>query len=219
MSPFVHMSVHELAFASQEAYRRQCDTMSAYAFELFCRALDERDQHAWLVVQEMYLPLVKSWIGKTVSGICEFDTDDCVQLAYTKFWRSLSRNEVVVREKFPHIGSVLKYLNQCVVTTAIDHLRKKQRLARLDDRLLKEKGKTAVSHLTLGDSCEKTERVRQWMQHKVSNPDERLLLKLLYEYDLKPAQIVRTFPDEFPNNDHLRRVRDRVMKWARRALV
>lgn len=216
---FVHLTVQELALASKEAYQKECDSASELAYELFCRALDEHDQYAWLVIQKMYMPLVKSWIGKTVSGISDFDTDDCVQLAYTKFWRSLSRDEISIRTHFPHIGSVLKYLNQCVVTTAIDHLRKKQRLARLNERLLKEREKSAFAQMVIRESCEKMDRVRHWMQSKVDDPAERLLLKLLYEYDLKPAQIVQTFPDEFPDHHHVRRVRDRVMKRARRALV
>lgn len=205
--------------AWRNAYGQSCDSASDFAFELFCRALDEHDQHAWLVIQEIYMPLVKSWIGKSISGISEFDADDCMQMAYTKFWRSLSRDDVSVRDKFPHIGSVLKYLHQCVVTTSVDQVRKKQRLARLDERLLKERKKSAFFQMTFQESCEKMERVRLWMQSKVDDPSERLLLKLLYEYDLKPAQIVQTFPEEFPDHHHVRRVRDRVMKRARRALV
>jgi RNA polymerase sigma factor (sigma-70 family) len=219
MSPFVHLSVQELASASHEAYIQQCETAADLAFELFCRALDKHDQHAWRVIQQTYLPMVKSWIGKTVAGISEFDADDIVQLAYTKFWRSLSRDHISVREQFPHLGSILKYLNQCVVTTAIDYLRKKQRLARLDDRLFEQNSASFAHYDPIRETCERTERINYWIQNQVIDPDERLLLKLLYEYDLKPLEIVRTFPEEFPDQHHVRRVRDRVMKRARRALV
>lgn len=220
MKSFVHLSVQELAIACQKAMNEQCRSESTLSFELFCRAFDNHDQEAWLVIQSKYEAMVKSWIFKTASNISEFDADDLMQIAYTKFWRNLSRKESPLADDFEHLGGVLKYLNQCAVTTTIDYLRKKQRLERLDEKLLlMSKSYDPYWMIRMHEECEMTMMIRKWIETNISDPVEHLLLKLMFEYDLKPAEIVDEYPQEFPDTHQVRRVRERVMKRAKRALV
>ncbi len=219
MRPFENLSVQELVLACQDARSNSCRTESDLSYELFCRAFDNHDEAAWSFIQQKYQPMVKSWIFKTVSNISEFDAEDLAQIAYTKFWKNLSRSEASITAHFEHLGSILKYLNQCATTTAIDFLRKKQRLERLDNKL-QTVGQPFDSYwMSHDDVCDNTMRMRSWMSNSVNDPVERLLLKLLFEYELKPAEIVRKFPQHFPDKGQVRRVRERVIKRAKRALV
>ncbi|MEM7331050.1 MAG: sigma-70 family RNA polymerase sigma factor [Chloroflexota bacterium] len=219
MRPFENLSVQELVVACQSARANRCRTESDLSYELFCRAFDCKDQEAWSFIQNKYQPMVKSWIFKTASNISDFDADDLAQIAYTKFWRNLSRSELSLTAHFEHLGSILKYLNQCATTTAIDFLRKKQRLERLDEKL-QVHGKPFDTYVTHHkEACDNTLRMRSWMSTTLTDPVEKLLLKLLFEYDLKPAEIVNKFPQHFPDKSQVRRVRERVIKRAKRALV
>lgn len=214
------LSVQELALACTQARLNGCQSEGEFSFELFQRALHQCDEEAWGVLQHKYHPMVKSWIYRTVNDITNCDAEDIAQIAYTKFWRNLSRKQVDLYRDFGHVGAVLKYLNQCAVTSAIDYVRQKQRQDRLDKKLFNAAQQMdSLWRIRPSDPCKATLMMRCWLSRKLTDPSERLLLKLMFEYDLKPADIVHYFPQQFPHKDDVRRVRERVLKRARRALV
>lgn len=187
-------------------------------YNLFCRALDTHDQMAWATLQKQYQQLVKLWVFQTARTISDYDADDLLQITYTKFWQKLSKSATTVSVDFPNLSCLLKYLKQCAITTTIDFLRKKQRLNRLDQKIQERQlEKTVFVEQKYAGECDKARSVRHWVATRVEDPLERLLLKLVFEYDLKPAEISETFPEQFPTVRDVRRVRERVLKRARRA--
>jgi hypothetical protein len=62
------------------------------------------------------------------------------------------------------------------------------------------------------------QRVRTWIQANVTDSQERLVLSLSYQAGLSPGEIADRYPQEFPDAQAVRRVKERILKRARRAL-
>ena len=216
---FLNLQSKKASLYTHYAVDSKRETKLEENFELFCRAFNDHDEEAWFTIQTKYHSLVISWIRKTVSGISAFDAEDLMQATYSKFWRTLARNGTKFENRFAHLGCILKYLKQCALTSSMDFLRNKQRLNQIEDKLLSMAGSNdSYLWLNIKEECEVVVQVRQWVSTNIDDPIENLLLKLVFEYDLKPADIVREYPKQFPSAHHVSRVRERVLKRARRAL-
>ena len=62
------------------------------------------------------------------------------------------------------------------------------------------------------------QRVRTWIQANVTDTQERLVLSLSYQMGLSPGEIAVRYPREFPDAQAVRRIKERILKRARRAL-
>lgn len=192
-------------------------------FELFRRAVEERDNMAWSAIQQQYQRLVINWLHKaSLTPLLPEDLDDLIQTAYTKFWKSIHKEEVALQTRFAHVGALLKYLNRCVLTTYLDYNRKREQQQRLQLKLTQLAATPAVERPSF-ELWEETQtrlnKVQQWLQTEMTDPIEKLLIQLLYEQALKPREIVRQYPDQFPDTNAVRRVKGRVLQRARRALT
>lgn len=194
-------------------------------FELFRRALEAHEQVAWAAIERQYRQLMLGWVYayKSVTFTPE-EAENTVREAYERFWRTLTTRSVLVAQ-FGHVGALLKYLNQCVITTILDQQRRAQRMARLMERM-QAAAAGALAHgspeetaLEGLDRAEKIQQVRQWVRAHVSDPQEQRLLYLSYECELTPAEIAQQYPHEFANAQAVRRIKERVLKRARRALA
>jgi DNA-directed RNA polymerase specialized sigma24 family protein len=112
-----------------------------------------------------------------------------------------------------------------VIATILDQQRRNQRRQRLVERLagapeaLLTQNSFEETTLTALARSEQIERVRRWIREEVSDPQEQRILALSYEEELSPADIAARFPDEFGDAAMVRRIKERVLKRARRALA
>ena len=198
-----------------------------YCFELFRRALEERLDGAWSAIEQQYGRLILTWLYKSTAG-AGLDPEQAEELkiqALAKFWRSLTKRPMHLASRFDHVGALLRYLNQCAVTTVLDQRRKEQRHARLQEKLQKERNALPYQPGPSQDSLDRVhreERVAQvfaWFRREVSDPQEQLLLHLSFEQDMTPAQIADAYPDHFADVKEVRRIKERVLKRAKRALA
>lgn len=208
---------------AQEA-RQQRAQEHGYCFELFRRAIEQQDQAAWTALDRQYRQLMMGWAqayptgGQTVE-----DVDGTVQEALERFWRTLAKRGI--SSNFAHVGALLKYLRQCVIATILDQQRRRQRRERLLERLASAPEALLTQHsfeeTTLAELArsEQIERVRRWISEEVRDPQEQRILALSYEEELNPTEIAARFPTEFENAATVRRIKERVLKRARRALA
>ncbi len=197
---------------------------SGYCFELFRRAIDQQDQAAWIALERQYRQLMIGWAQAypTDSQAAE-ELDGTVQEALERFWRTLAKRGV--SPNFAHVGALLKYLRQCVIATILDQQRRKQRRERLLERLASAPEALLIEHsfeeTALADLArsEQIARVRRWIREEVHDPQEQRILALSYEEELSPAEIAARFPGEFGDAATVRRIKERVLKRARRALT
>jgi len=205
--------IHRCRQESQQGRHRE----TGACFELFCRAVDDADSQAWSALHRQYHLMVLSWIR-----IPELPPDleeDLVQDAWLSFWCSL--RSIRLRERFSHVGEILKYLKGCARTAVIEYRRWEQRQRRLLDVLTSLPIPTSSLEI-LPEDMDRRERlksVRAWVHDAVTDPRERLYLHLAFEQGLKPGDIWRRFPDVFPDVQAVYRVQERLLKRARRALT
>ncbi|MEM7333189.1 MAG: hypothetical protein AAF490_13960 [Chloroflexota bacterium] len=187
-------------------------------YHLFIQALSERNEEAWDEIQKQFNYLVKKWIRNQIFMITPAEIEDLAQITFFKFWNILSKQKGELTKNFPFCGAIVKYLKRCAETTAIEHLRKQQRLNHLDEKL-KQSNQFAYelqSRQQFEGLSEQSNLVRRWVTTNINHPDERLLLKLLFEYDMKPREIVNKFPSKFPTKRDVYRLREKIVKRARR---
>lgn len=220
------LSLNEIIVQCRAEAQQQRQQEVGYCLELFRRALEARDQAAWNAIATQYRPFMLGWVYayKSITFTPD-EADDIVREAIERFWRTLTRRSVNIAAHFGHVGALLKYLNQCVIATILDQQRKAQRTARLVERLQTGAAEASVQPspeemiLEEADRAAKVQQVRDWVQRHVTDPQEQRLLYLSYERELTPAQIAQQYPDEFTDAQTVRRLKERILKRARRVLT
>lgn len=213
------LSLEELVTSCRQATLQREKATVDYCFELFRRAFDEQDNMAWQALQQQYHRLLWKWLqAASDSRLLYEDLEDLTQESYAKFWRTISLRAIPIATHFNHTGALLKYLKQCVFTTWCDFRRQQQQQAHLQDRLTAVWEPAPASGPDPADEAARLGQIRQWVATEVNDPQELLLLELAYEYGLKPREIVQHYPDHFPTTYDVRRVRERLLGRARRAL-
>lgn len=118
------MEVDELArrcvIESERFYRGQPHD-SRYSFELFRRALVERDETAWSYLFQQYSALVEGWIRRSGAFASSGESSEYFVVgAFAKFWRAVTPERFA---SFPNLASLLQYLQLCASSVVIDAVR------------------------------------------------------------------------------------------------
>ena len=106
--------------AESERFYRGKPHDTHFSYELFRRALVERDEQAWEHIYTQYGPLVESWVRRSGAFTSSGETSEFfVGAAFTKFWRAVCQRF----EQFPTLASLLHYLQLCAGSVVIDSVR------------------------------------------------------------------------------------------------
>ncbi len=206
-----------------EARQKQRNGAPDACYELLCRALVARDSAAWRAVVEQYLPLVRRWLYQAAPGVLTgADVDELAHRALARFWRTLSERDRPLGQQFPHTGALLRYLQQCTLSTLYDQQRRWLRQTRLEERLATYRpvgsGPSLEDRVAERiDRAQQVARVRAWAARHVTADEERLVLELSFNRGLSPQEIARRYGDVFANARAVRRVKERLLKRLRRA--
>lgn len=115
-----------------EALRRRCVLESErfyrgqphdtrYAYELFRRALVERNELAWEHLYNLYRPLVESWVKRSGAFASSGESSEYfVGPAFTRFWQAVTPERFA---SFPTLAALLHYLQLCSGCVVIDSVR------------------------------------------------------------------------------------------------
>ena len=108
------------ATESERFYKgQQHDTR--YSYELFRRALVERDEAAWEQLYRHYSGLVEGWIRRSGAFVSSGESSEYFVVgAFTKFWRAITPERFA---SFPTLASLLQYLQLCATSVVIDSVR------------------------------------------------------------------------------------------------
>lgn len=112
--------VRRCSAESERFYRgQQHDTR--FSYELFRRALVERDEAAWEQLYYHYSSLVEGWIRRSGAFTSSGESSEYFVVgAFTKFWRALTPERFA---SFPTLASLLQYLQLCATSVVIDSVR------------------------------------------------------------------------------------------------
>jgi DNA-directed RNA polymerase specialized sigma24 family protein len=205
------MDVRELARSCREETSRYLrgESFSEHAcFELFRRAVVERDDAAWESVYAQYSALARIWLN---AGM---DEDDGVNAAFERFWRAVDSDKFV---RFGSLAAVLSYLKMCVRTTVLDHARAQSRSAvELDLDAIPTISAQAHGQADVGDRMDAADLWRQ-VGDVLQDERERRLVYLSYVLGLSPREIHARHVHEFPRMEEIYRVKRGALDRLRRS--
>lgn len=221
--PMQHVSLEQVIQHCQQEATQVYQQETGYCFELFRRAIEQQDASAWEALQQQYHKLVLRWVHTAAQGKLNPEVfDDLNQDAWLRFWRTLSHHTEPFSQRFPHVGAVLNYLNQCTISAFLDYERKMRRQTRLQEfppLLETETTWDWTAYWEKKEQAERIQMIREWVVQEVSDPQEKLLLTLAYEQNLSPAVIAQQYPTHFATVADVYRVKERIMKRGKRALA
>ncbi|MGB0386697.1 MAG: RNA polymerase sigma factor [Ardenticatenaceae bacterium] len=222
VTDFYQLSINTVVQGCQNEAQRPREEEQGYCFELFRRAVENQDNQAWEALHQQYGRLIHSWIhGRTANTLSIEEREDLIQDIWTNFYSSLVKYSIPLNKNFKHVGALLSYLNKCVITAIIDHQRRLAKQKRIQKKLEMESHKSysAPDASVLGRISEQkqVEAVKEWIEKNVTDPKEQIVLVCSFEMELKPKEIYERYPTMFSNVQTVYRVKERLLKRARRS--
>jgi RNA polymerase sigma factor (sigma-70 family) len=198
---FHHMAVENLATrCAQETdlYYNSKEFDSRYCFELFRRAIKNKDGQAWEILIVQYQPLVTRWVEKWMSKYPDFslfneESQDFVAQAFERFWVSYTPAKFENAQN--SLPAVLKYLQMCVHGALTDGWRKLRRLQIEED--VRGEGQELTETDPTPEDRLQSEEFWQFIQKKAKDLKEYKVVYASFYMDLSPREILAEFLNEF----------------------
>jgi len=176
----------------------------AYCIELFRRATLQKEQNAWRAVQQCLSETVRGWLDghPHKEMACRMDREEhYVTQAFERFFKATVRQQITFSTLADALLSLRTYLNSAL----LDALRASSRSG---DIMLPVCSEAEHSGVTISNQSEVWEMLRNML------PDmrEQRLVYLLFHCGLKPKDIVRTYPQEFPDVEEISGLRHRLIQ-------
>jgi hypothetical protein len=210
------LSLHELCLRCREQtnlYRQFTQHDDRYCYELIRRAVDERDEACWEEMQSLYRDQLAVWC-RAAANTRQDDLDAVLSAVWLKFWQNYTPEK---RALARDTNAALRYLKLCARSVAIDAARTEATESRL--RGTRGVGSEAPSPADIYVDQAQRDDFWQLIDGLLKSDEERLLVELMYELDLKPAQIHQARPDVFASSMAVynvsRNVLDRLRRSAR----
>jgi DNA-directed RNA polymerase specialized sigma24 family protein len=178
-----------------ERFQRGQPSDPRYAYEIFRRALAERDDVAWEYLYQQYRGLVERWVRNNAafSG-CSESPEDLAGEAFARFWRAIPPERF---EKFPTAAALLHYLQMCASCVVIDGARARTAARLVSSELLETEGglHTSPDEEVIGQM----EREEFWrsIAARLNGEAERAVVFDSFIEGLKPREIYDARRDLF----------------------
>ena len=187
-----------------------------YCFELFRRAIVERDQRAWELVYAQYRPLVAGWVERHSSfPATGEEIQYFINRAFEKMWAALTRDKF---SHFSNLKSLLRYLQMCVHSVILDQVRvAEQSVVGVQAEELAAEGR-AKSPLVEDQALDRVHRQEFWeeINARLCNEKERRVVYGSFVLALKPRELYAQFRETFCDVNEVYRVKENVLARLRR---
>lgn len=198
----------ELFFAKKSSDDRFC-------FELWRRALVERVQQAWDVVYAQYQPLVVGWVQNHEGYVrCQEEVQFFVNESFARLYKAIAPEKFA---KFSTLQGLLSYLNGCVHSAIIDHLRKRDPLPAnlMIDNVAGHPVSIPSAHKHV---LERTQREALWhlLEKRIKKTEEWVILECYFILGMKPNDIHTTHPNLFKDVKEVYRIKDNLLSRLQR---
>jgi hypothetical protein len=161
-------------------------------YELFRRAIVERDELAWAEGAARYRAMLISWATRcSASATLTERCDDIADYAFARAWAALSPTRF---DQFPNLAALLGYFRACVTSAVIDCARSELNFERVSEALEAE-DVSSPEQLVL----DRLERAELWRVavDTAQNEQERITLIESFLYILPPRAIFERHPGLF----------------------
>lgn len=198
------MTVDDLAQrCTQETdlYLTHQDSDTTYCFELFRRAISERDDLAWKALIDQYQPMVAKWVHKWTNKHPDFalaaeEEVDFIAEAFERFWKYFTPEKL---GKSQSLEAVLKYLKLCVSGTMLD-IGRKTRYERFDQQLVgtdERKESDPPEPKPTPEELLQREELWQLIKKKSKDEKEYIVIYASFFLALSPREILAEYPGKF----------------------
>jgi hypothetical protein len=163
-------------------------------YELFRRAIVERDADAWATIYMRYRSLLIAWATRCSARIVYGESSaDIADQALARAWIALTPERFTA---FSSLRQLLAYLRACVATAAIDSARAQGQFDSVAQRLAAD-AVTSPEQIVLDD----LDRAALWQTvlGLTTTPAEHVALVESFAHQLPPRVIQARHPQLFPN--------------------
>jgi hypothetical protein len=206
---------HRCAQETERFFQRQRYD-PGYCFELFRRAIMHHNQRAWELVYAQYRLLVTGWVERNPafpdSGE---ETLYFINRAFEKMWVALTPKKF---DNFPDLKSLLRYLQMCVHSVILDHVRvAKQPIVdpQADVSVVRNPEQAPFVE---DEALDQVQRQEFWKEinARLHNEKERLVVNGSFVLGLKPRELYVRFAETFDDVKEIYRVKENVLARLRR---
>ncbi|GAB4112168.1 MAG: sigma-70 family RNA polymerase sigma factor [Roseiflexaceae bacterium] len=196
------------AIESERFYRGHAHD-TRFAYELFRRALVERDQLAWEYIFNHYRGLVESWVRRSGAFASSGETSEFfVVSAFTRFWQAVGPERF---ESFNSLAALLHYLQLCASCVVIDSVR-----AQSWAEVMPEEALVYAKHPLISPDEEAMDRVDraefwEYINALLNDEAERIVLHSSFVLGMKPADIYQRRPDLFASVNDVYNVKRNIL--------
>lgn len=175
-------------------------------YNLFCRAIMQRDAEAWYAIVTRYRSLLMSWAASCSSKLWINERhDDIADQALTRAWLALTPERFA---GFASLPALLAYLHTCVTATVIDHARAQAARQRTMQQI--EVGMVATPEQIVLGQLER-EQLWQLIANCVTAEPEYTFLVERFVLELPPRVILARHPELFADIDALYAIRRNLL--------
>ena len=186
-----------------------------YSYELFRRALVERNERAWEMLYAHYYTLVRHWVEQMPAfRLSQEDADYFINRAFEKVWCALKAEKF---SQFTELQAVLRYLRMCTSSVVIDDARMAQK-KQLTGLEMLDKVATQVDQRAGLEQTQAVDQQLLWQSVRAALPNEQEYQLIYHRFvlDQKPSQIVQECPESFASVQEIYRTLQNVLARLRR---
>ncbi len=197
-----------------ERFLRREPSRDAFCFEIFRRAVCDRDQPAWGAVFAQYRGMVLSWVRRhPVAATTREDDDYWVNRTFDRFWTAVGPERF---GDFPGMAALLRYLKLCAHSVLLDEVRARAAASAepLNDRVADrvetpDVADAAIGQLAGGDL---------WavIVAEMQDEAERGVAYCCFVLDLKPREVQERHPQLYATVGDVYRIKRNLLDRLRR---
>ncbi len=190
-------------------HRRKEPADDRYCLEILRRAIVQRVDQAWSMVQQCFSEVVRIWLHSHPSSdiaLMRDTVDNYVASTFSRFWYAMRDQKV----EFVTLNAVLSYLHATLNGIIMDTTRAHLRSAEVS---LPDPG--SPQEPVVEDSQDGG-LLLEILQSLLPDEGERRVMYLLYYCGFKPREIASRFPNEFADVKEVYRLNQNIIGRLRR---
>jgi hypothetical protein len=197
-----------------EKFLRRELSRDLFCFEIFRRAICDRDEPAWATVFAQYRGMVLSWVRRhPASAGMQEDDMYWVNRTFDRFWTAVGPERFGA---FVGMAALLRYLKLCGHSVLLDEVRARGpgRSDALDDRVAESLATPDVADAAVGQLAGSD----LWAVIVAETQDEaeRRAAYLCFVLDLKPREVQERYPELYATVDDVYRIKRNLLDRLRR---
>ncbi len=198
-----------------ERFLRRELSRDAFCFEIFRRAICDRDQPAWDAVFAQYRGMVLAWVRRhPVAATTREDDDYWVNRTFDRFWTAVGPERF---GDFPGVSALLRYLKLCAHSVLLDEARTRAgaHTEALDDRVAERVETPDVADAAIGQLAGGA----LWavIVAEMQSEAERGVAYYCFVLDMKPREVQERHPQLYATVDDVYRIKRNVLDRLRRS--